>query len=196
MALVRLVLHLKPDLIGEMSKVSRAKLTDSIDSLVSAGVVALVLVHFLVRPFYIPSESMVPTLKVGDLLLVNKMIYDFTKPVRGDIVVFHTDTSLRGETPPLIKRVVAVEHDTVEVKDNKLILNGVVIDEPFINKGIISGEFGPELIREGHIFCMGDNRDNSRDSRYIGQISLERLVGRAEVIIFPPTHWASFNFPR
>ena len=83
-----------------------------------------------------------------------------------------------------------------EVKDNKLILNGVVIDEPFINKGIISGEFGPELIREGHIFCMGDNRDNSRDSRYIGQISLERLVGRAEVIIFPPTHWASFNFPR
>ena len=179
-----------------MTKVARAKLTDTIDSLVSAGVVALVLVHFLVRPFYIPSASMVPTLKIGDLLLVNKMIYDFAKPNRGDIVVFHTDSSLKGETPPLIKRVIAVEHDTIEIHDNKLFINDVVVDEPFINEGKLEGEFGPERIRKGHIFVMGDNRGNSKDSRWIGQISLERLVGRAEVIIFPPSHWSSFNFPQ
>lgn len=195
MALVRLVLHLKPSLLEMQSPSTRAKITDSIDSLVSAGVVALVLVHFVVRPFYIPSGSMLPTLQIRDLLLVNKMIYDFTGPVRGDIVVFHTDSSLTGESPPLIKRVVGIEHDTIEVRSGKLYLNDEAVDEPFILEEII-GDFGPERVREGHIMVFGDNRNNSRDSRFIGQISVERLVGRAEVIIFPPNHVTSFNFPR
>lgn len=201
MALARLILHFKPDLLESLSPVSRAKITDSIDSLVSAGVVALLLVHFLVRPFYIPSGSMIPTLQIRDLLLVNKAIYDFTNPSRGDIVVFHTDTSLRGETPPLIKRVVALEYDTWEVKDGKLILNGHEMDEPFTN-GPIDGDWGPDtlpggsVVKKGHIAVMGDNRNNSRDSRFIGQIPIERLVGRAEVIIFPPNRMTLFNFPK
>lgn len=196
LAVARLITHLKPDLLGSWSKEMRARLNESVDSLVSAGVVALLLVHFVVRPFYIPSASMVPTLKVGDLLLVNKLIYDFTDPVRGDIVVFHTDSSLSGETPPLIKRVVAVAHDTLEGREGKLILNGQAIDEPFINSDGMAGEFGPITIEEGHFFVMGDNRNNSKDSRWIGSISLDRLVGRAELIIFPPNNWSSFNFPR
>lgn len=199
MALVRLFLHFKPDLLESVSPVSRAKITDSIDSLVSAGVVALVLVHFIVRPFYIPSGSMLPTLQIRDLLLVNKMIYDFTDPVRGDIVVFHTDTSLKGETPPLIKRVVGVAYDKLEVVEGKLFLNDNMLEEEFTNGPINqdSGPFsGPFFVEKDHMFVMGDNRNNSRDSRYIGQIRLDRLIGRAEVIIFPPTHWTSFNFPR
>ena len=112
MALARLMIHFKPSMLAGVSPVNKAKITDSIDSLVSAGVVALLLVHFLVRPFYIPSGSMLPTLQIRDLLLVNKAIYDFTDPVRGDIVVFHTDSSLKGDSPPLIKRVVALEYDT------------------------------------------------------------------------------------
>jgi len=139
---------------------------------------------------------MLPTLQIRDLLLVNKALYDFTDPVRGDIVVFHTDTSIKGETPPLIKRVVALEYDTVEIRNGIFYLNGQAMDEPFIAEGGIDTDFGPEEIRKGHFFVMGDNRNNSRDSRYIGQIPLERLVGRAEVIIFPPNHWTSFNFPR
>lgn len=196
MALARLVIHLKPSLLSGVSPVNKAKITDSIDSLVSAGVVALLLVHFLVRPFYIPSGSMLPTLQIRDLLLVNKAIYDFTDPVRGDIVVFHTDTSLRGETPPLIKRVVALEYDNWEVKDGKLFVNGQEMDEPFI-ADTIDGDWPqdplgeplhqPETVKKGHIVVMGDNRNNSKDSRYIGQIPIERLIGRAEVIIFPPT---------
>ena len=195
MAIARLVLHFKPDLLKSISPVNRAKITDSIDSLVSAGVVALLLVHFLVRPFYIPSGSMIPTLQIRDLLLVNKAIYDFTDPSRGDIVVFHTDTSLKGETPPLIKRVVALEYDTWEVKDGKLFLNEHEMDEPFIN-GPIEGDWGPETVKKGHIVVMGDNRNNSRDSRFIGQIPIDRLVGRAEVIIFPPNRMTLFNFPK
>ena len=195
MALARLVIHFKPSTLAGVSPVNKAKITDSIDSLVSAGVVALLLVHFLVRPFYIPSGSMLPTLQIRDLLLVNKAIYDFTDPVRGDIVVFHTDTSLKGETPPLIKRVVALEYDTWEVKDGKLFLNGHEMNEPFIAEAI-EGDWGPETVKKGHIVVMGDNRNNSRDSRFIGQIPTERLIGRAEVIIFPPNHITSFNFPK
>ena len=195
MALLRLVIHLKPNLLGEMTPVSRAKLNDGIDSLVSAGLVALVLVHFLVRPFYIPSGSMLPTLQIKDLLLVNKAIYNFTDPVRGDIVVFHTDESLRGDSPPLIKRVVALEYDKWEVKEGKLFLNDQELDETFLPEEIM-GDWGPEVVEKGHFVAMGDNRNNSRDSRYIGSIPLDRLVGRAEVIIFPPNHFHSFNFPR
>jgi len=205
MALARLMIHFKPSMLAGVSPVNKAKITDSIDSLVSAGVVALLLVHFLVRPFYIPSGSMLPTLQIRDLLLVNKAIYDFTDPVRGDIVVFHTDTSLRGETPPLIKRVVALEYDNWEVKDGKLFVNGLEMDEPFTN-GEIEEDWPqeplgvplhrPETVKEGHIVVMGDNRNNSRDSRFIGQIPIERLIGRAEVIIFPPNHITSFNFPK
>ena len=195
MAVVRLALHLKPNLMGEMSPLSRAKITDSIDSLVSAGVVALLLVHFLVRPFYIPSGSMLPTLQIKDLLLVNKAIYDFTDPVRGDIVVFNTDESLKGESPPLIKRVVGLEYDTVEVRGGRLYLNDQPMDEPFTAE-LSDADFPATIIPEGHIFVMGDNRNNSRDSRYIGPILKERLVGRAECIIFPPNHMTSFNFPK
>ncbi len=195
LAVIRLIVHLKPSLLGEMSPVTRARVYDSVDSLISAGVVALLLVHFLVRPFYIPSESMVPTLQVRDLLLVNKAIYDFTDPVRGDIVVFHTNTSLKGETPPLIKRVVGLEYDKIEVKDGKLYVNDIVQDETFTN-GPIDDDYPAEVVPKDHIFVMGDNRNNSRDSRYIGPVRIDRLVGRAEVIIFPPNHITSFNFPK
>lgn len=195
LALVRLFVHLKPGVMKEITPINKAKIFDSVDSLISAGVVALLLVHFLVRPFYIPSESMVPTLKVHDLLLVNKAIYDFTDPVRGDIVVFHTDTSLEGLTPPLIKRVVGLEHDKIEVIDGKLYVNDIAVEENFTN-GPIDDPFEAKVIPEGHIFVMGDNRNNSRDSRWIGPVKIERLIGRAEVIIFPPNHMTLFNFPR
>lgn len=195
LALARLFVHFRPDILKDVTPLNRAKLFDSIDSLISAGVVALLLVHFLVRPFYIPSESMVPTLKVSDLLLVNKAIYDFTDPVRGDIVVFHTDTSLEGKTPPLIKRVVGLEHDKIEVQDGRLLVNDVEVEENFTN-GPIDDNFGPVVVPDNNIFVMGDNRNNSRDSRYIGPIKVERLIGRAEVIIFPPNHMTLFNFPR
>lgn len=195
LAIVRLVLHLKPDLLGEASPTGRAKLTDSIDSLVSAGVVALLLVHFLVRPFYIPSGSMLPTLQIRDLLLVNKAYYNFSAPNRGDIAVFHTDSSLADESPPLIKRIVAIEYDKWEIKDGRLYINDIAIDEPYLNGEIID-EWGPEIVEKGHFIAMGDNRNNSRDSRFIGAIPNDRLIGRAEVIIFPPKNIHLFNFPR
>ena len=195
LTICRLITHLKPAFLDSLSAVAREKLKEGVDSVVWAGVVALVLIHFVVRSFYIPSESMLPTLQVNDFILVNELIYDFTDPVRGDIVVFHPPPTYTGDKTDLIKRVVGVEDDKIEVKEGHLYLNDVKIQENFIKEPMY-GEFGPEIVKKAHIFAMGDNRNDSRDPRIIGQIPLENLVGRAEVIFFPPSRITFFNVPR
>ena len=185
LTIVRLLLFLEPPSIRSLEPLRKAKLKDVLDAIVWAGVVALMLIHFVVRSFYIPSESMLPTLKVNDFILVNEFIYDFTDPVRGDVVVFHPPPTYTGPNSDLIKRIVAVEHDVVEIADGKLLLNGVEIEEPFLAEPM-RGNFSPTVVKEGHIFVLGDNRNSSRDSRMIGQIPTQEIVGRAVLIFFPP----------
>lgn len=195
LTLVRLIGHLWPRLLNSMSKNAQEKYKEAVDSVVWAGVVALILIHFVVRSFYIPSGSMLPTLQINDFILVNEMIYEFTDPVRGDIVVFHPPGDYTGDKTDLIKRVVGVENDLIQIIDGKLYLNDAVQNETFIKEPMFK-EFGKITVKKGHIFVMGDNRNDSRDSRYIGQIPLENLVGRAEIIFFPFTRLELFNFPR
>lgn len=196
LTVARLVFHLQPALLGSFSKVMQAKVREFIDSIVWAGVVALLLIHFVVRSFYIPSGSMLPTLEINDFILVNEMLYEFTDPARGDIVVFHPpEEGYTGDKTDLIKRVVGIAYDKLEVKDGKLFLNDMEMDEPFI-KEPIERDFGPIVVEPGKVFVMGDNRNDSRDSRWIGQIPLENLVGRAEVIFFPFNRLRLFNIPR
>lgn len=191
----RLLIFLRPRTLAHLGLVSAQKVKEIIDSVVWAGVVALFLIHFVVRSFYIPSGSMLPTLNVNDFILVNEMLYDFTKPVRGDIVVFRPPVEENDEETDLIKRVVAVENDVVELRDGRIYINDQPIQEEFILEPM-EGEYGPERIKKDHIFVMGDNRNDSRDSRYIGQIPLKNLVGRAEMVFFPPARIKLFNFPR
>ena len=135
---------------------------------------------------------MLPTLRVNDFILVNEFLYDFAQPSRGEIVVFHPPPAYTGDKSDIIKRVVGVEGDTVEVREGQLLLNGVTIQENFILEPM-AGTFGPERVRKAHVFVMGDNRNDSNDSRYIGQIPLKNLVGRAEVVFFPLSRWQFFN---
>lgn len=190
LAAVRLLVHYKPDFAD--SAVSLARIRDILDSVVWAGVVALLLIHFVVRSFYIPSGSMLPTLDINDYILVNQLIYQVTEPVRGDIVVFHPPPLYTGDKTDLIKRVVGLAHDKIEIKDGFLYLNDQPMKEDYLLEES-DGAFGPEIVKEGHFFVMGDNRNNSRDSRYIGQIPRENLVGRAEMIFFPPRRIELFN---
>ncbi len=148
--------------------------------------VAFVLVFGFVRPFvveafYIPSESMVPTLEVGDRVLVNKFIYRFTEPDRGDIVVFER------EGQDLIKRVVALPGDRISVRDGTLYVNGETRNEDYLNQEFPDlSSFGPVTVPEGRVFVMGDNRANSRDSRFIGPIPEEDIQGEAFLRFWPP----------
>ena len=152
--------------------------------------VAFALVFGFVRPFVleafrIPSESMVPTLEVGDRVFVNKFIYRFTEPERGDIVVFE---SVNGGEEDLIKRVVGVPGDEIEVRSGTLLVNGEPQNEPYLNREIPDDSFfGPSRLSEGEVFVMGDNRANSADSRVFGPLPVENIEGEAFMRFWPPT---------
>lgn len=144
---------------------------------------------FLFAPFIVEGESMETTLHNGERLVVNKAIYFLSTPQRGDIIVFHAEAE-----KDYIKRVIGVAGDTVEVRDDVLYINGQKADEPYLaemrkeaeKEGVpLTENFGPVSIGENEIFVMGDNRLNSRDSRMIGPIKLDTVVGRAEFVFWP-----------
>ncbi len=152
--------------------------------------ISFVLVFGFVRPviaapFYVGSESMVPTLKVWDRVLINKLAYDVGEPERGDIVLFENQ---EGGKEPLIKRVVGLPGDTVEVRNGGLVLNGEPQAEPYVNESSRGRQppYDPRRVPENHYFMMGDNRVRSHDSRYFGPVPEEDLIGEALVRFWPP----------
>ncbi|MDP9476146.1 MAG: signal peptidase I [Actinomycetota bacterium] len=139
----------------------------------------------IAAPFYVGSESMVPTLKVWDRVLINKLAYDLGEPERGDIVLFQ---SPKGGEDPLIKRIVGLPGDTIKVRRDKLFVNGESQREPYVNDKYrkLQGPYGPRTVPEDHVFVMGDNRGNSQDSRYFGPVPEENLIGEALFRFWPP----------
>jgi signal peptidase I len=154
------------------------------EALVIAIVLALIIRMFIVEAFKIPSGSMIPTLLVGDHLLVNKFIYKFREPKRRDIIVFkYPDEPSRN----FIKRIIAVGGDTVEVRNKELYVNGVKQNESYVRhlKESTPGDnFGPVTVPSGSYFMMGDNRDSSLDSRFWKNrfVSRRAIVGKAFII--------------
>ncbi len=165
---------------------------------VGALVVALVVKTFLFQAFYIPSASMEPTLEKGDRVLVNKLSYDLHDVNRGDVVVFQLPDDEVGPDgiKDLIKRVIGLPGDTIETRDGVVYVNDRRLDEPYLADGTVTGDpsdgSNPEIVRqevpEGRVFVMGDNRDNSHDSRYSdrGPVPIDSIVGRAFVLVWPP----------
>ena len=156
--------------------------------LVFTAFVAFVLVFGFVRPFVveayrIPTESMVPTLEVGDRVLASKFIYRIFEPERGDIVVFD---SVDEDDQTLIKRVVGLAGDEIQVQGGVLYVNDEAQEEPYLNDADqFRSYYGPTVVPEGHIFVMGDNRGNSADSRVFGPLPLENLKGEAFMRFWP-----------
>lgn len=148
----------------------------------AAFVLALLIQQFIVKPFYIPSPSMQPTLIEGDRVLVSRFVYRFGEPNRGDIVVFHPPVD---ETQDYIKRVVAVAGDRVAVKDGKLYVNGKAQVEPYLKEQRIALSYAERTVPPGEIFVMGDNRNNSGDSRVFGPVKTSEVVGEAFLIYWP-----------
>ena len=156
-------------------------------------VVAFVLVFGLIKPFVVeafrvPTESMVPTLQVGDRFLANKFVYHFTDPERGDIVVF--DSVDEDVDEALVKRVVGLPGDVVRVEGGTLFVNGEPQDEPYLNTDVVpdlTPPYGPTTVPEGKVFVLGDNRGNSGDSRFFGFVPTETVKGEAFLRFWPLT---------
>ncbi|NEO12981.1 MULTISPECIES: signal peptidase I [unclassified Moorena] len=143
---------------------------------------ALLIRVFVAEPRYIPSDSMYPTLGVGDRLVVEKISYRFHTPKAGDIIVFEIPPQLQilgySKDQAFIKRVIGTSGDTVQVKDGKVYRNGTPLDEDYIAQPP-SYQMGLVQVPENYLFVMGDNRNNSNDSHVWGFLGKDKVIGRA-----------------
>jgi signal peptidase I len=176
----------------------RASTLEIVDSLlVAVLLVFLILRPFVVQAFYIPSGSMEPTLRgddagvpggINDRILVNKFIYFFREPQRGDIVVFVSPPNADPEQKDFIKRVVGLPGDHLMVHGGHLWRNGVPLSEPYIAAPLVYDwpDEGPDfVVQPGTIFVMGDNRNASNDSHVWGALPRQNLLGKAFCIFWP-----------
>jgi signal peptidase I len=149
--------------------------------------IAILIRCFIVEPRFIPSLSMFPTFDIGDQLLVDK-VSRLKNYHRRDVVVFNPSQNyieLTGNTEALIKRVVGIAGDVIEVKNNKVIVNGVEQDEPYTNENP-DYSLPPQQVPEGMLLVLGDNRNHSFDSHLWGFLPSENVIGRAVLKYWPP----------
>lgn len=155
--------------------------------IVGALAIALVMRTFILGTYYIPSESMEPTLQVGDRVFVNQLSYQWGDVKRGQIIVFDRPGGPGTDgIDVLIKRVVGIPGDVVEGREGIVYRNGQPADEDYLPDGTFTSDFGPVTVEDGQLWMMGDNRTNSEDSRVFGTIAIDSVVGRAFVIFWPP----------
>jgi signal peptidase I len=198
---------------GRQSRRRHSRLSSELPILVLTAFVLAVLVKgFLVQAFFIPSESMEPTLDVGDRVAVNRLAYRVGDPQHGQVVVFvrasgdepappgdgplswarRAVAQSLGGTPPgsedLIKRVVGVPGDVIEGRNGRLWRNGQAVVEAYLPPNTFTSDFGPVKVKPGYYWMMGDNREDSADSRFFGQVARSALVGRAFVKVWPVPH--------
>lgn len=195
---------------GNLSRLLKELLT----IVIIAFLIAIVAQSFVVKAFVIPSSSMLPTLEIGDKVLVDRISYSFRDPRRGEIIVFRYPPGANGalnttnplywpfervgetlrlanrmEGPPFVKRVIAIGGDSVEIIEGKVFVNDKVITEEYA----VADDYNmtKRTIPNGELFCMGDNRANSMDSRYWGTIPRRAIIGKACLIWWPLGHFGT-----
>lgn len=186
------------DAAATEAKKSKSAVREYAEAIGMALFLALFIRTFIIQAFKIPSGSMIPTLQVGDHILVNKLSYGsrmpflekylvhFGEPESGDVIVF---VFPEDRSKDFIKRVVGVGGDLVEIRGKKVYINNHVLDDPHAyfegdleKKLQVRGDFGPVRVPEGQLFVMGDNRDRSYDSRFWGFVNVQDVKGKALVI--------------
>jgi len=179
----------------------KSEIREWAESIIIALILALLIRTFVIQAFKIPSGSMIPTFEIGDRIFVSKFIYGakipFTdirlpalrQPRRGDIIVF-----ISPETPKkdFVKRLIALEGETVEIRSGNILINGKGIDGPdsvksnyYYNRGDFGKEGTAVTVPGGSYFALGDNSANSRDSRYWGFVPKKNLIGKAVLLYWP-----------
>ena len=151
-------------------------------TLVIAFILAQLVMVSVAQAFQVEQYYMEPTLLPHDRVLVNKFVYRFREPQRGDVIVLRYP---RDTGKNYIKRIVAVPGDRVEIQVGHLLINGVGTQELYLN-GQPSGDYGPESVPADSFFVLGDNRNNSEDSRAFGFLKRGQIVGQAALIYWPP----------
>jgi signal peptidase I len=168
--------------------------------LIAFGLAAIIRV-FLFTPIVVDGVSMMPTLENGDRMIVNKIGYTIGEPKRFDVVVFHAP-----EEKDYIKRVIGLPGDEVEYRDDILYVNGEPFEEPYLDQykseivdNPLTGDFtleetiGSKTVPADHVFVMGDNRRKSKDSRHIGAVAIDEIIGSTKVVFWPIKDFGIIN---
>ncbi|MDJ0959228.1 MAG: signal peptidase I [Acidimicrobiia bacterium] len=195
---------------AEMERAKRSFWRELPILMVAALLIAMLIKTFLFQAFFIPSGSMQETLDINDRVLVSKQAFRISDIERYDVIVFDAPNggdgrdenllqafgrnvaeSLGLSTPrtEFIKRVIALPGDTVEIQDNRVLVNGELLPEPYLRPGFDMRDREQITVPDGHVWVMGDNRNISDDSRNFGPIEIDSIVGRAVVIVWPPSRW-------
>ena len=165
---------------GWLKKFIRFIAREILFTFLPALVMAFLLTHYVGEIVVVYSQSMEPNLHEEQQIIVEKLSGYFQIPRRGDIVILH----VAGEETPLIKRVIGLPGEELEIKNNQVFINGQGLVEPYLASST-QGDFGPVHVSQDHVFVMGDNRNNSRDSRVIGSIALKQVEAKAWISIWP-----------
>ncbi|MBN2373395.1 signal peptidase I [bacterium] len=182
----------------QRSKGNKSVVWEYVEAIIIAIILAFIIRKFVIQAYKIPSGSMLETLQIGDHILVNKFVFSFKDPKRGDIIVFKYPGDKKRD---FIKRLIGLPGETVEIRDKKVFVNDVQMDEPYVvykdhsnvfNKDHFAyyydsyarnrDNFGPITIPENKYLMLGDNRDFSQDSRYWGLLDRELIEGKALII--------------
>jgi signal peptidase I len=161
-------------------RVVRLAVKEILTTLIPALILAFLLTHFVGERVVVYSQSMEPNLHEEQQIIVEKASYFFQVPERGDIVI----VDAIGEDIPLIKRVIGLPEEVLEIKNNQVFINGQGLVEPYLADST-QRDFGPVYIPANYVFVMGDNRNYSRDSRMIGPVPIERITAKAWISIWP-----------
>lgn len=155
-----------------------------------AVVLVIIIRVFIFKPFIVDGPSMQPNFYTGERLIVSEWVYHLRKPHRGEVVVFHAT-----EEKDYIKRVIALPGETIAIADGKVLVNGKALDEPYIadamkrykeeTGGEYNATFQEQKVPEGTVFVLGDNRVDSTDSRVIGPVAYDKIIGRADIVFWP-----------
>ncbi|MFC5404536.1 signal peptidase I [Cohnella soli] len=169
----------------------RKELWDWTRALVVAAAIVLLLQAYVFQLSTVKKISMEPTLHENEWLFVNKISLEFGSVKRGDIVVLKDPSDGPEHKDYLVKRVIGMPGDTLEIRAGELYLNGELTVEPYTDVKIEDGDYGPTTVSPGHYFVMGDNRHEraSRDSRAFNEVPKSMIKGRADLIIWPISRW-------
>jgi len=155
---------------------------------VGLAIILFLVINTLSARVRVDGFSMLPTLKDGEFVLVNKLAYRVGTPARGDIIVFRSTTVADLD---LVKRVIGLPGDKVEVRNGKVILNGQTLSEAYINAA--PNYYGTWKVPDGYLFVLGDNRNDSSDSHQWGYLPQQNIIGKALLIYWPPPNWAMID---
>lgn len=162
-------------------------------------ILAIFIRYFLIQPFIVDGASMEPSFHNQEYILVDKLTYRLTSPRRGDVIVFHPPSQ---QTDSFIKRIIGLPGETIEIQNSRIIVNGQPLNEPYLSYSDQLTELEDGLttlertLGSDQYFVMGDNRGHSKDSREIGAIPKENIIGRAWLILYPLDNLALITTPR